>query len=141
MAARLTAQEEQILLLTKEISTLRDGLCRGLDDVGAVRVSPKLESLRGENEKLRYRLLHLRRGLQAELELEEAQKRQEVKCGKAPGKITSKVQHRNNRADNKVAVMTETANITRLTSLHGGGVGVMLCCTIMSRGPLSSETK
>lgn len=115
LAARLTAQEAQIRLLTKEISTLRDGLSRGLDAVGVVGVSPELESLRTENEKLRYRLLHLRRGLQSELQLEEAQskRRQEVKCGKAPEKTTSKVQHTNNRADNKVIIKTVTANISQ----------------------------
>ncbi len=103
LAARLAVQEEQILLLTKEISALRDGLSRGLDAAGATEVSPELESLRSENEKLRYRLLHLRRGLQAELQLEgEAQgKRQGAKCGKAPEK--------NNRADdNKVVIKTGT---------------------------------
>lgn len=115
LAARLAAQEEQICLLTKEISTLRDGLSRGLDAVGFVGVSTELESLRTENEKLRYRLLHLRRGLQSELELEEAQgkRRQEVKCGKAPEKNTSKMQHTNNRGDNKVLIKTKITNITK----------------------------
>ncbi|XP_075933768.1 threonine--tRNA ligase 1, cytoplasmic isoform X2 [Anarhichas minor] len=105
-AARLTAQEEQIRLLSKEINTFRDGLSRGVDAVGvASGVSPELESLRTENEKLRYRLLHLRRGLQAELELEEAQgKKRQVKCGKAPEKNTSSEQQTNNRADKKVQV-------------------------------------
>ncbi|XP_030582018.1 threonine--tRNA ligase, cytoplasmic [Archocentrus centrarchus] len=102
LAARLTAQEEQILLLTREISTLRDGLSQGLDAAGIAVVSPELENLRAENEKLRYRLLHLRRGLQAELELEEAQgKRQQgAKCDKAPAKNTCKAQQTNSRADN-----------------------------------------
>uniref|UniRef100_H3D2Z9 threonine--tRNA ligase n=1 Tax=Tetraodon nigroviridis TaxID=99883 RepID=H3D2Z9_TETNG len=63
LAARLTAQEEQIRRLTREISTLRDGLS---GDVGVVGASPLLETLRTDNEKLRYRLVHLRRGLQAE---------------------------------------------------------------------------
>uniref|UniRef100_A0A3Q4H229 threonine--tRNA ligase n=1 Tax=Neolamprologus brichardi TaxID=32507 RepID=A0A3Q4H229_NEOBR len=99
LAARLAAQEEQILLLTREISTLRDGLGQGLDAAGLAVVSPELENLRTENEKLRYRLLHLRRGLQAELELEEARgKRQQgAKCDKAPQKNTSKPQQTNNR--------------------------------------------
>uniref|UniRef100_A0A672ZID3 threonine--tRNA ligase n=1 Tax=Sphaeramia orbicularis TaxID=375764 RepID=A0A672ZID3_9TELE len=105
LAARLAAQEDQIHLLTREISTLRDGLCRGLDAVGAGVVTPELETLRTENEKLKYRLLHLRRGLQAELELEEAQGRRQpgAKWDTAPGKSTGKDQQRNNRADNKVA--------------------------------------
>lgn len=63
LAARLTAQEEQIRRLTQEISKLRDGLSGDVDIVG---VSPLLETLRSDNEKLRYRLVHLRRGLQAE---------------------------------------------------------------------------
>uniref|UniRef100_A0A4W6G6D3 threonine--tRNA ligase n=1 Tax=Lates calcarifer TaxID=8187 RepID=A0A4W6G6D3_LATCA len=86
LAARLAAQEEQIRVLTREISTLRDGLSRGLDATGVAVITPELENLRTENEKLRYRLLHLRRGLQAELELEETQgKRQQgAKCGKKP---------------------------------------------------------
>ncbi|KAM6943537.1 threonine--tRNA ligase 1, cytoplasmic [Xenentodon cancila] len=82
LAARLTAQEEQIQLLTREISALRDGLNRGLGAAGMAVVTPELEDLRSENEKLRYRLLHLRRGLQAELELEEVREevRQEVRA-------------------------------------------------------------
>uniref|UniRef100_A0A671XZF9 threonine--tRNA ligase n=1 Tax=Sparus aurata TaxID=8175 RepID=A0A671XZF9_SPAAU len=102
LAARLTAQEQQIRLLTKEISTLRDGLIRGLDAVVVGELSPEVESLRTENEKLRYRLLHLRRGLQAELELEEAQgKRQQgVKCGRAPEKNSGKEQRTNNEVLN-----------------------------------------
>lgn len=109
LAARLAAQEEQILLITREISTLRDGLGQGLDAAGLAVVSPELENLRTENEKLRYRLLHLRRGLQAELELEEARgKRQQgAKCDKAPQKNTTKPQQTNNRADNnKVIIQT-----------------------------------
>ncbi|XP_035760778.1 threonine--tRNA ligase 2, cytoplasmic-like [Neolamprologus brichardi] len=122
LAARLAAQEEQILLLTREISTLRDGLGQGLDAAGLAVVSPELENLRTENEKLRYRLLHLRRGLQAELELEEARgKRQQgAKCDKAPQKNTSKPQQTNNRADNnKVAtVSTKTGDGNKKEKKH-----------------------
>uniref|UniRef100_A0A8D3AD25 threonine--tRNA ligase n=1 Tax=Scophthalmus maximus TaxID=52904 RepID=A0A8D3AD25_SCOMX len=108
LAARLAAQEEQIRLLSREISTLRDGLCRGPGACGAAALSPELESLRTDNEKLRYRLLHLRRGLQAELELEPAEARGTGhrgtnKCGKAPGNSAGgKERQTNNRADNKV---------------------------------------
>lgn len=63
LAACLTAQEEQIRRLTQEISQLRDGLSGDVDIVG---VSPLLETLRSDNEKLRYRLVHLRKSLQAE---------------------------------------------------------------------------
>lgn len=107
IAARLAAQEEQIRLLSNEISTLRDGLSRGLVSDGVAGVSPELEGLRTENEKLKYRLLHLRRGLQAELELEAPGKKQQgVKCGKAPEKNTSKEPQTNNRADKKVVIKT-----------------------------------
>ena len=106
LAARLTDQEQQIRLLTKEISTLRDGLSRGLDAAVVGELSPEVECLRTENEKLRYRLLHLRRGLQAELELEEeaqGKKQQGVKCGKAPEKNSGKEQ----RTKNEVVMKTE----------------------------------
>uniref|UniRef100_A0A3Q2DYR6 threonine--tRNA ligase n=1 Tax=Cyprinodon variegatus TaxID=28743 RepID=A0A3Q2DYR6_CYPVA len=96
MAARLTAQEEQIRLLTAEISALRDGLNGGADHAG---VSPEVESLRAENEKLRYRLLHLRRGLQAEMEMEEAQGK------KQPGEKSGKKHPQtDSRADNRALI-------------------------------------
>ncbi|KAK5602662.1 hypothetical protein CRENBAI_004791 [Crenichthys baileyi] len=107
LAARLTAQEEQIRLLTAEISALRDGLNGGTNRVRVAVVSPELENLRSENEKLRYRLLHLRRGLQAELEMEEAaqgRKQPEAKCGKTPEKNTKKHQQTDRRADNRVPI-------------------------------------
>uniref|UniRef100_A0A672IHG3 threonine--tRNA ligase n=1 Tax=Salarias fasciatus TaxID=181472 RepID=A0A672IHG3_SALFA len=102
LAARLAAQEEQIRLLSDEVSSLRDGLSRGVDAAGvaaAAAVSPALESLRTENEKLRYRLLHLRRALQAERALEEAAP---GKCGTAPGKNGNKAPQTTNRADKAV---------------------------------------
>ena len=107
MAARLAVQEEQIRLLSGEISSLRDGLSQGLDAGVGAEVSPELESLRTENEKLRYRLLHLRRALKEELQL--GGQKQE-KGGKAPEKHTNKEQNNkekqnNNRAEKKV-VMT-----------------------------------
>lgn len=113
LAARLSAQEDQIRFLTKEISNLRDGLSQGLDSIEIVDVSPELECLRAENEKLRYRLLHLRRGLQAELQREEAQGKKQpgAKCGKAPEKNANKVQHTNSHSDNKVVIMTVTTNV------------------------------
>lgn len=106
LAARLSAQEEQIRLLTIEISTLRDGLSRGLETVEITDVSPKLEGLRAENEKLRYRLVHLRRGLQAELLREEGQRRKQQgnKCGKALEKNVTKVQQKNS-PQNKVGLI------------------------------------
>lgn len=107
LAARLSAQEEQIRLLTKEISTLRDGLSRGLDTVEITGVPPELECLRAENEKLRYRLVHLRRGLQAEVQRDEGQGRKQPgnKCGKAPEKNAPKAQQKNNCPQNKVRLM------------------------------------
>ncbi|CAF88205.1 unnamed protein product, partial [Tetraodon nigroviridis] len=82
LAARLTAQEEQIRRLTREISTLRDGLS---GDVGVVGASPLLETLRTDNEKLRYRLVHLRRGLQADACCG-ARERRRGQSGQLPGK-------------------------------------------------------
>ncbi|XP_061100842.1 threonine--tRNA ligase 1, cytoplasmic-like [Conger conger] len=70
MAARLGAQEEQICLLSSEISRLRDSLCGDLGALASFASTTELESLRSENDKLKYRILHLRRGLQAELDLE-----------------------------------------------------------------------
>ena len=76
MAARLACQENQIQLLTQEIIHLRDGLIGGKNVSRAPPVdTPELERLRGENEKLKYRLVHLRRGLQAERQLEAAGKK------------------------------------------------------------------
>uniref|UniRef100_A0A4W5N6P8 threonine--tRNA ligase n=1 Tax=Hucho hucho TaxID=62062 RepID=A0A4W5N6P8_9TELE len=67
MAARLAAQEEQIELLTREFSLLRDGLNGGPEVASILASSRELESLRSENEKLNFRLVHLRRALQEEL--------------------------------------------------------------------------
>lgn len=106
LAARLAAQEEQIRLLTREISSLRDGLNKGLDAAGVALVTPELENLRSENEKLRYRLLHLRRGLQAELQLEQAQGRrpQGARNDKAPEKNVKTHQQISNRTNNGVMI-------------------------------------
>uniref|UniRef100_A0AAY4DCJ8 threonine--tRNA ligase n=2 Tax=Denticeps clupeoides TaxID=299321 RepID=A0AAY4DCJ8_9TELE len=72
MAARLAAQEEQIAVLGEEIRRLRDGICGDRDTLCSLAGRPELESLRGENEKLKYRLIHLRRGLQAQAEPEDS---------------------------------------------------------------------
>ncbi|XP_026782959.3 threonine--tRNA ligase 1, cytoplasmic [Pangasianodon hypophthalmus] len=69
VAARLAAQERQIEALGEEISRLRDGLSGGCFNAELASGS-ELEDLRSENEKLRYRLVHLQRALRAELELE-----------------------------------------------------------------------
>lgn len=118
LAARLTAQEDQIRLLSGEICTLSDSLSRGVEAVVGVAagVSPVLESLRTENEKLKYRLLHLRRGLQAELKEEAARgEKGPVKCGKAPQKINNNTggeQRTGSRANEKVT-RTATARCPR----------------------------
>ncbi|XP_026086213.1 threonine--tRNA ligase, cytoplasmic-like isoform X2 [Carassius auratus] len=67
VAARLSAQEEQIEALSREILRLRDGLTGGFD-FSTLASGPNLDALRAENEKLQYRILHLRRGLRAEHE-------------------------------------------------------------------------
>uniref|UniRef100_A0A673MC72 threonine--tRNA ligase n=1 Tax=Sinocyclocheilus rhinocerous TaxID=307959 RepID=A0A673MC72_9TELE len=71
MAARLSAQEEQIEALSREILRLRDGLTGGFD-FSTLASGPSLDALRAENEKLQYRLLHLSRSLRAEQELEDS---------------------------------------------------------------------
>ncbi|XP_061567016.1 threonine--tRNA ligase 1, cytoplasmic [Cololabis saira] len=91
LAARLAAQEEQIRLLTGEISSLRDGLVRGLGEV----VTPELESLRSENEKLRYRLVHLRRSLQLEQQLQQQQgEKPQSKAAEKPPNKPLQTRHR-----------------------------------------------
>nr|XP_061796086.1 threonine--tRNA ligase 1, cytoplasmic-like [Nerophis lumbriciformis] len=103
LAARLAAQEEQILLLAGEISVLRDGINRDLGPAGDAGVSSQLEELKSENEKLKYRLLHLRRGLRAELELEQGKSSQAGgECAKATGGIVVKGGQANNKATKKV---------------------------------------
>lgn len=62
-ALRLSRQEQELRWLTAEVGRLkeREASCR------PGSCSPELQRLRAENEKLRYRLLHLRRSLAAEL--------------------------------------------------------------------------
>ncbi|XP_032926658.1 threonine--tRNA ligase 2, cytoplasmic-like [Catharus ustulatus] len=60
---RLSRQERELRWLAAEVGRLKEPqepLCPG-------SASPELQRLRAENEKLRYRLLHLRRSLAAEL--------------------------------------------------------------------------
>lgn len=62
-ALRLSRQEQELRRLTAEVGRLKEReapCCPG-------SCSPELQRLRAENEKLRYRLLHLRRSLAAEL--------------------------------------------------------------------------
>lgn len=103
MAARLTAQEEQIELLTREFSLLRDGLNGGSEVASILASSPELESLRSENEKLKFRLVHLRRGLQEELALEGQGKRGTNKGQEKTGKEQQQPKNRNSDDNNKVA--------------------------------------
>ncbi|XP_054858826.1 threonine--tRNA ligase 2, cytoplasmic [Eublepharis macularius] len=67
IASRLARQEREIRCLAAEIGRLKEPerWPGGLGLLG--EASPALQALRAENEKLRYRLLHLRRSLQAEL--------------------------------------------------------------------------
>lgn len=69
VAARLDAQERQIEALSEEISRLRDGV-GGCCFNAELANGSELEALRSENEKLRYRLVHLQRALRVELEIE-----------------------------------------------------------------------
>eukprot|EP00075_Anas_platyrhynchos_P033666 XP_027322919.1 threonine--tRNA ligase, cytoplasmic [Anas platyrhynchos] len=62
-ARRLWRQEQELRWLAAEVGRLKEpGAPRS-----AAGCSPEVERLRAENEKLRYRLLHLRRSLAAEL--------------------------------------------------------------------------
>ncbi|XP_050165392.1 threonine--tRNA ligase 1, cytoplasmic-like isoform X2 [Myiozetetes cayanensis] len=63
VALRVSRQERELRWLAAEVGRLKEPqepCCAG-------SVSPELQRLRAENEKLRYRLLHLRRSLAAEL--------------------------------------------------------------------------
>ncbi|XP_077569731.1 threonine--tRNA ligase 1, cytoplasmic [Stigmatopora nigra] len=103
LAARLATQEEQILLLAGEISILREVTNRDLGPAGDAPVSSLLEELKSENEKLKYRLLHLRRSLRAELELEPGKTSQAGgECGKATGQNVIKTGQSKNKAAKKV---------------------------------------
>lgn len=116
LAARLTAQEEQIQLLSQEIYNLRDGLSLNVD---IVRVSPLLDTLRADNEKLRYRLVHLRRGLQAELRLQGL-------LGKTPQQVpklkktgASNLGKESDGGDNKVITRTLYSSYPGVASVTG----------------------
>ncbi|XP_042599561.1 threonine--tRNA ligase 2, cytoplasmic-like [Cyprinus carpio] len=81
MAARLSAQEEQIEALSREILRLQDGLTGGF-----LSCDPSLDALRAENEKLRYRALHLRRSLREEQQLQERDQSQRTSSQKSQNK-------------------------------------------------------
>ncbi|KAL4593041.1 hypothetical protein GN956_G27159, partial [Arapaima gigas] len=63
IAARLTAQEAHIHELSLEVQLLLDGLQDERGEHGWLVRSPELERLKIENEKLRYQIVHLKRGL------------------------------------------------------------------------------
>ncbi|XP_038849781.1 threonine--tRNA ligase 1, cytoplasmic-like isoform X3 [Salvelinus namaycush] len=129
MAARLTAQEEQIELLTREFSLLRDGLNGGPEVASILASSPELESLRSENEKLKFRLVHLRRGLQEELALEGQGKRGTNKGQEKTGKKQQQQQPKNRNYDNNKAATHETKPVdkekpeNKKKKAQGGGGG------------------
>ncbi|KAG2471277.1 SYTC2 ligase, partial [Polypterus senegalus] len=68
IAARLALQEEQIHLLTQEIGWLQAASEEAAEFFRACISKPELDTLRNENEKLRYRIVHLKRSLRAELD-------------------------------------------------------------------------
>nr|XP_023675450.1 threonine--tRNA ligase, cytoplasmic-like [Paramormyrops kingsleyae] len=93
MAARLQAQEEQIQQLSLEVKRLLEGLCGEQNAAHSFAPSPELEGLRAENEKLKYRIVHLRRGIQAELEMGAQGQEHAAKChGKQAEKEGEKTQ-------------------------------------------------
>ncbi|XP_064312652.1 threonine--tRNA ligase 2, cytoplasmic isoform X4 [Phalacrocorax carbo] len=63
-ALRLSRQEQELRWLAAEVGRLKE---QGAS-CGSGSCSPDLQRLRAENDKLRYRLLHLRRSLAAELD-------------------------------------------------------------------------
>ncbi|XP_074956273.1 threonine--tRNA ligase 2, cytoplasmic-like isoform X4 [Phalacrocorax aristotelis] len=63
-ALRLSRQEQELRWLAAEVGRLKE---QGAS-CGPGSCSPDLQRLRAENDKLRYRLLHLRRSLAAELD-------------------------------------------------------------------------
>ncbi|XP_053318715.1 threonine--tRNA ligase 2, cytoplasmic-like [Spea bombifrons] len=65
IADRLSGQEEEIRRLSDEIGRLLD---LGLTGTVEANASPALEQLRSENEKLKYRIVHLQRSLKEEQE-------------------------------------------------------------------------
>ncbi|XP_074862765.1 threonine--tRNA ligase 2, cytoplasmic isoform X2 [Carettochelys insculpta] len=77
IASRLARQEEEIRCLTAEIGRLKEPE----PESGLGSSSPELQRLRAENEKLRYRLLHLRRSLAAELGPGEQRRPGPAGCG------------------------------------------------------------
>ncbi|XP_050991639.1 threonine--tRNA ligase 1, cytoplasmic isoform X2 [Labeo rohita] len=96
MASRLSAQEEQIEALSREIRLLQDGLTGGFD-FSTLASGPNLDALRAENEKLQYRLLHLRRSLRAEQELEENKQTQKQRTNKPEEKQRTNTQKNQNK--------------------------------------------
>ncbi|KAJ1180929.1 hypothetical protein NDU88_006140 [Pleurodeles waltl] len=90
MASRLAAQEEAIRLLTGEIGRLtrqEEAAC-----------SPGLELLRAENEKLRYRILHLQRSLRAEQEAGQGAQASRTDAGLLPAAEKQKSSNENRTA-------------------------------------------
>ncbi|KAJ6664306.1 hypothetical protein lerEdw1_008525 [Lerista edwardsae] len=67
IASRLSRQELEIRGLAAEIGRLKEPERWPGGGTSSHEASPELQELRAENEKLRYRLLHLRRSLTAEL--------------------------------------------------------------------------
>ncbi|XP_061451034.1 threonine--tRNA ligase 2, cytoplasmic isoform X2 [Rhineura floridana] len=71
IASRLARQEQEIRCLAAEIGRLKEPerwpAGPDLPLPALLDASPELQALRAENEKLRYRLLHLQRSLSAEL--------------------------------------------------------------------------
>ena len=116
MAARLACQENKIQRLTQENIHLRDGLIGAKNVSSAPVVTPELERLRGENEKLKYRLVHLRRGLQAERQLEAAGKKP-LGGPVTPG--TSSTPKENQKPEPSRRAKTQVAALTAVAELSG----------------------
>ncbi|XP_051836929.1 threonine--tRNA ligase 2, cytoplasmic isoform X2 [Antechinus flavipes] len=98
VASRLARQEQDIRWLTAEIGRLKEQQQQPEPELEpepgpwpswAGSPSPELERLRGENEKLRYRLQHLRRSLEAELSRQPEQLEQPRKPARDRAQLSS----------------------------------------------------
>ncbi|XP_041081965.1 threonine--tRNA ligase 1, cytoplasmic-like isoform X1 [Polyodon spathula] len=110
IAARLSVQEKQISLLSQEIGRLL--AAAGAEGAALPACcspsSPELDILRIENEKLRYRILHLQRSIQTELARETAEQDSKEVTKKNEGEATGKPQLERGKDKKVVEKNTQT---------------------------------
>ncbi|KAM9062172.1 threonine--tRNA ligase 2, cytoplasmic [Sarcophilus harrisii] len=110
VASRLARQEQDIRWLTAEIGRLKEQQQQPEPELEpgpgpwpgwAGSPSAELERLRGENEKLRYRLQHLRRSLEAELSRQPEQPRKPARARAQLSSITNQKDVQNKKEKKK----------------------------------------